>query len=111
MLSVLNLPIGLTFIYLLFSLVVSALNEFWLSWLDRRADFLKEGLQQLLKDPAKAEKVLGHGLVDALSRATNGNPSYIDAQPFTVGGKSISRSPPMTLPGESARSQRTSYLI
>ncbi len=84
MLTVLNLAIGLTFIYLVFSLVVSTLNEFWLSYLDKRADFLKEGLQQLLQDPQKVEQVLGHGLVDALSRATNGNPSYIGAEPFTA---------------------------
>ena len=84
MLTVLNLAIGITFVYLLFSLVVSALNEFWLSYLDKRADFLKEGLQQLLQDPQKVEQVLGHGLVDALSRATNGNPSYIGPEPFTA---------------------------
>jgi hypothetical protein len=84
MLTVLNLAIGITFIYLLFSLVVSALNEFWLSYLDKRADFLKEGLEQLLQDPEKVRQVLNHGLVDALSRATNGNPSYIGSEPFTA---------------------------
>ena len=84
MLTVLNFAIGITFVYLLFSLVVSALNEFWLSSLDKRADFLKEGLQQLLQDPDKVTKVLGHGLVDALSRYTNGRPSYIGAEPFTA---------------------------
>jgi hypothetical protein len=84
MLTVLNLAIGITFIYLLFSLVVSALNEFWLSYLDKRADFLKQGLEQLLQDTEKVRQVLGHGLVDALSRATNGTPSYIGVEPFTA---------------------------
>src|SRR5437764_1878133 len=84
MLTVLNLAIGIAFIYLLFSLVVSALNEFWLSYLDKRADFLKQGLEQLLQDSNKVTQVLEHGLVDALSRATNGNPSYIGAEPFTA---------------------------
>ena len=84
MLTVLNLAIGIAFIYLLFSLVVSALNEFWLSYLDKRADFLKQGLQQLLQDSNKVTQVLEHGLVDALSRATNGNPAYIGAEPFTA---------------------------
>ncbi len=50
MLTVLNLAIGITFIYLLFSFVVSALNEFWLTYLDKRADFLKQGLEQLFQD-------------------------------------------------------------
>jgi len=84
MLTVLNLAIGIAFIYLLFSLVVSALNEFWLSYLDKRADFLKQGLEQLLQDSNKVTQVLEHGLVDALSRTTNGNPSYIGAEPFTA---------------------------
>ena len=84
MLTVLNLAIGITFIYLLFSFVVSALNEFWLTYLDKRADFLKQGLQQLLQDPEKVKQVLDHGLVDALSRTTNGTPSYIGVEPFTA---------------------------
>ena len=84
MLTVLNLAIGITFIYLLFSFVVSALNEFWLTYLDKRADFLKQGLQQLLQDPAKVKQVLEHGLVDALSRTTNGTPAYIGVEPFTA---------------------------
>src|SRR5262245_20427043 len=84
MLTVLNLAIGITFIYLLFSFVVSALNEFWLTYLDKRADFLKQGLQQLLQDPEKVKQVLDHGLVDALSRATNGTPAYIGVEPFTA---------------------------
>jgi len=84
MLTVLNLAIGITFIYLLFSFVVSALNEFWLTYLDKRADFLKQGLQQLLQDPEKVKQVLGHGLVDALSRTTNGTPAYIGVEPFTA---------------------------
>ena len=84
MLPVLNLAIGITFVYLLFSFVVSALNEFWLTYLDKRADFLKQGLEQLLQDPEKVRQVLEHGLVDALSRSTNGTPSYIGVEPFTA---------------------------
>src|SRR5947207_2205478 len=84
MLTVLNFAIGITFIYLLFSFVVSALNEFWLTYLDKRADFLKQGLEQLLQDPEKVRQVLEHGLVDALSRSTNGTPSYIGVEPFTA---------------------------
>src|SRR5437762_4213867 len=84
MLTVLNLAIGITFIYLIFSFVVSALNEFWLTYLDKRADFLKQGLEQLLQDPEKVRQVLEHGLVDALSRATNGTPSYIGVEPYTA---------------------------
>src|SRR5207245_8848756 len=89
MLTVLNLAIGIAFIYLLFSLVVSALNEFWLSYLDKRADFLKQGLEQLLQDSNKVTQVLEHGLVDALSRDTNGNQCYLGAEPFTAAALDI----------------------
>jgi hypothetical protein len=45
---------------------------------------LKQGLEQLLQDPEKVRQVLEHGLVDALSRSTNGTPSYIGVEPFTA---------------------------
>jgi hypothetical protein len=71
MTSILNVVIGLVLVFLLFSLAVSALNELWLSWLDKRADFLEEALRELLQDRADgipaAQRILQHGLVDALS--------------------------------------------
>src|SRR5256885_113765 len=84
MLSILNVAIGIAFVYLLFSLLVSALNEIVLSFLDKRAQFLKEALQQLLQDEGKVSELLNHGLVDALSRKTSGTPSYIGPEPFTA---------------------------
>lgn len=45
-----DLIIGLSFVFLLFSLVVTAANEIWLSFLDRRAAFLQEGLHELLQE-------------------------------------------------------------
>ena len=87
MLTVLNLAIGLTFVYLVVSLVVSAFNELlgetYVS-LYKRADFLKEGLQELLGDSDRVKSLLEHGLVDALSRKKNGTPSYIGPEAFTA---------------------------
>jgi hypothetical protein len=83
MMTVLNLAIGLTFVYLVVSLVVSAFNELLLTSLDKRADFLKEGLQELLGDSDRVKSLLEHGLVDALSRTSNGTPSYIGPEAFT----------------------------
>lgn len=84
MLSILNVAIGIAFIYLLLSLLVSALNEIVLSFLDKRAEFLKEALGQLLQDDGKVAELLGHGLVDSMSRSTDGVPSYIGPEPFTA---------------------------
>lgn len=50
---ILDVAIGTVFVFLLFSLVVSAFNELILSFFDSRAKFLQMGLNELLsKDPA-----------------------------------------------------------
>lgn len=103
MLQVLNVAIGVTFVFLLFSLVVSSVNELWLSFLDKRAAFLKQGLRELLQDksdsPTLAPKgsittddMLQHGLIASLSRfrytpgsgGTRGVPSYIPGKSFVL---------------------------
>ncbi len=97
--SILDVAIALVSVYVFFSLVVSALNEIWLSFLDKRADFLAEGLAELLQDPKRKEinhwnflqkkkpspavaDLCRHGLINALSRAKTTVPSYIPAGAF-----------------------------
>ena len=96
--ATLDVVIGTVFVFLLFSLVVSAANEIWLAFLDRRAQFLKEGLQELLRDSGgnndviKADDILQHGLISALARgtykpgaaSTEGVPSYIPGKSFVL---------------------------
>ena len=53
---ILDVAIGTVFVFLLFSLVVSALNEVILSYLDQRAKFLRMGLQELLGTSTAAPK-------------------------------------------------------
>lgn len=96
--AILDVVIGTIFVFLLFSLVVTAANEIWLSFLDKRAEFLKEGLQELLRDSGggkdliKADDIFKHGLISALSRGTfkasanntDGVPSYIPGKSFVL---------------------------
>jgi hypothetical protein len=99
--AALEVAIAVIFVFLLFSLIVSALNELWLSRFDKRADFLAEALGELLQDPERVpfhhwnwfkEKKLPpsvarfykHGLINALSRTKQGRPSYIGAPPFVA---------------------------
>lgn len=82
--AILNVLIGIVFVFLVFSLLVSALNEIILSTLDKRADFLQEGLRELLQNPARITQFVNHGLVDALSRKTGGDPSYIGKEAFVA---------------------------
>src|ERR1700730_12469376 len=91
--SVLDVAIGLIFIYLLLSLACTALNEVLASFLNKRGAYLFEGVKNLLNDPAftgLAQQIYNHGLVDSLSRdATSpriGNrmPSYLSSATFSL---------------------------
>ena len=97
--AILDVAVALVFVFGLFSLIVSALNEIWLSFMDKRADFLIEGLAELLQDPDRkpvkhwnwfqtkrpspaVAKLCDHGLINALARTKKGIPSYIATESF-----------------------------
>ena len=99
--SILDVAIALVFVFVLFSLVVSALNEIWLSYFDKRADFLAEGLAELLQDPKRrpvnhwnwfqkkspspaVAHLCEHGLINALSRTKSAVPPYIPSEAFVA---------------------------
>jgi hypothetical protein len=100
---ILDVAIGLVFVFLLFSLSVSALNEVILSALDKRAQYLKEGLREMFRDTGGGNggtlvtcgAFLKQGMITALSRgvfdeskiltkSTNGIPSYIPGKSFVL---------------------------
>ena len=83
MLLILDLAIGLSFVFLLFSLVVTALNELVLSFFDQRAKFMEEGIKELLgQNETTIDNFFAHGLIDSLSRQKDGKPSYIPTDAF-----------------------------
>jgi hypothetical protein len=63
----LDVVIGLFFIYLLLSLVCSAINEILAGLFQLRADTLEKGIENLLQDPALAAAVLNHPLIAGIS--------------------------------------------
>ncbi len=82
----LDVIVGLAFVYLLLSLICSAIQEIIASILGWRAKTLKSGIANLLADPNIAglkDKVYAHPLVEQLSR-TGGSPSYIPARNFAI---------------------------
>ncbi len=127
--AILDVAIGTVFIFLLFSLVVSALNEVILSKFDQRAKFLHMGLQELFgeaEDPANRRwrqnwkswitggllselkltgmtlKLCSHGLINALSRTDTpgaSSPSYIPAGSFVTALLGIISQPATPAPG------------
>ena len=93
--AALDVASGLTFVYLVLSLVCSALNETISSVFSWRARFLREGIANLLDsdDRANGEKLMkqlyGHPRVNALIRPVSRRgraryPSYIPAQTFVA---------------------------
>ena len=91
--NVLEVAIGLIFIYLILSLACTALNEALASILNKRGAYLFEGVKNLLNDPeftGLAQQIFNHGLVDSLSReassprTANRPPSYLSSATFSL---------------------------
>jgi len=80
--TVLDIAIGLVFVYLLFSLIVTAASELVAAALNWRADHLRQGLERMLS-PTVARAVYEHPLISKLSKGSRG-PSYIPAATFAL---------------------------
>ena len=87
--TVLEIGIGMAFVYLLVSLIVTAANELLASVLGLRASNLWQGLQNLLNDAKDgsssglAQQLYNHPLVQKLSKPGQ-KPSYIPSRTFTL---------------------------
>ena len=91
--SVIDIAIGIGFVFLLLSLIASTINEMILSFLNMRGKGLLQGLKTLLNDEKAVglvKDVYNHGLVYGLFQgefnpAKAGNlPSYIPPQNFAA---------------------------
>ena len=83
---VLEIAAGLAFIYLLLSVVCSAVQEWLGSLLDRRPRALEQGLRALLDDPSGtglAAAFYKHPIIESLLPDEK-KPSYISAQTFST---------------------------
>ncbi len=92
--DVLDIAIGMVFVFLALSLVCSAANEGIEAVLKNRAVKLEQGIRELLGDPNNAtgfvKELYNHGLINSLFKGTyeenkKGNlPSYIPARSFAL---------------------------
>ena len=80
--TIVDVAIGVVFVYLLLGLVVTAGTELIASWLNWRADNLRAGLQRLL-NPALAQALYDHPMIQRLSKSGRG-PSYIPSEMFAL---------------------------
>jgi hypothetical protein len=108
--SVIDVAIGLVFVFLLLSLVASAAKEGLESFFKRRAEDLEKGIKELVgKDGgAFVASLYNHGLINSLFAGTYGDkkaslPSYIPAKNFALAlmdlwNQGANATPPVPLP-------------
>lgn len=85
--SILEVAIGLVFVYLLLSLVCTAANELIAALMTWRATNLEQGIRNLLNDPsgnALAKVFYEHPLIKGLYRDEKRKPSYIPSRTFAL---------------------------
>src|SRR5713226_5048420 len=80
--SILDVAIGLTFVYLLLALMGTTVNEWWAQMRRLRSRTLQEGMLRLLTDPKLSADFYDHQLIKALMGADGKHPSYIPASTF-----------------------------
>ncbi len=80
--TMLEVAIGMIFVYLLISLLCSAFSELIASILKLRAKDLERGIQRLLSNQQIAESFFNHPLIKPLYE--NRKPSYIPARTFSL---------------------------
>jgi len=88
--TVLEVAIGLFFVYLLLSLLCSAITEYVEAKVNNRAKYLRRGIELLLNDTDGkggadlAKALYDHGLVRPFYRDGNRLPSYIPSRTFSL---------------------------
>ncbi len=78
--TMLEVAIGMAFVYLLLSLLCSAFSELIESFLKFRARDLEKGVGKLLHDPVLAGSLFNHALIKPLGE----QPTYIPARTFRL---------------------------
>ena len=87
--TILEVAIGLVFVYMLLSLLCSAIGEYIEAKVNNRAKYLRRGIALLLNDTDGsgqdiAKLLYAHGLVRPLYRTPNKLPSYIPSRTFAL---------------------------
>jgi len=82
--TIIDVAIGLIFIYFLLSMIASHINEFIAAIFNWRAKDLGNGIRNLLGDPDLAAQVWNHPLVRGLAGGTEKKPSHIPASTFAL---------------------------
>ncbi|MGE5263163.1 MAG: hypothetical protein ACM3S0_07255 [Acidobacteriota bacterium] len=82
--TIVDVAIGLIFIFFLLSVIASHINELISGWMNWRAKDLEQGVRHLLCDPTLADKVWNHPLVRGVSGKAGRPPAYIPSNTFAL---------------------------
>lgn len=82
--TILEVAVGMVFVYLLLSLICSALNEIIESWFKMRARDLEKGLLTIFSEPDKAGEISKLFFDHPMIKALGTNPSYIPSRTFSL---------------------------
>jgi hypothetical protein len=80
--TIVDVAIGLSFVYVLLSVIASAITEAISGICSLRALTLRHGIERLLKDRTLASKVFDHPHIDGLTKDDHSDPAYIPSDLF-----------------------------
>ncbi|MDI1431331.1 hypothetical protein [Polyangium sorediatum] len=80
--TILDVAIGISFVFMLLSVIASAVTEAISGFLSLRSVTLRQGIERLLKDRTLTDKVYAHPLIDGLTKDDDSDPSYIPSDLF-----------------------------
>src|SRR3954464_9260734 len=94
-LPILDVAIGISFVYLLLALICTTVNEMLAGLWKTRARFLDRGITRLLNDDKELKrKIYDHPLIRSLSPTeTSSCPSYLPARAFATALTEVLRGP------------------
>ncbi len=82
--AILEVAVGLAFVYFLLAVIASHINEMIAGLLGWRASALGSGIRSMLPDTDLADKVWQHPLITGLGGKPGRAPSYVPASTFTT---------------------------
>lgn len=82
--TIIEVGIGLVFVYFLLSVICSNINDVIARWLNWRSKDLEQGVRALLGDPNLANNVWQHPLVRGMAGKVGKDPTYIPSNTFAL---------------------------
>ena len=80
--NIIDIAIGISFVFIVLSIVASAIIEAISTVLSLRAVTLRQAIERLLKDRVMTDKVYRHPLIDRLTKDDDTDPAYIPSDLF-----------------------------